>query len=358
MARPGNQSAPERPAFIRHWSEIERAEPHLHPHTKEPMVRPAPFSHRLDLRRLGIRHDTIMPGWRSSQPHAERDEEEMVFVLEGAPDLWVDGYIYRLKPGDAAGWPGRDGQAHCLINNTDKPVRMLTIGEASRYNSQIHFPLTRDTDGWLDQQGKRWRDAPKRKLGPHDGLPDAKRGRVTPDAWRTKRKPACVVDWRKCQREPHCYPGDDELMSVWSHISVELGLTRIGVSHDVLAPGTRTSWPHAEFDEEEFVYVVEGEPDAWIDGHLHRLKPGDAAGFPDRTGIAHCFINNTDKPVRLVTVGEASRRRAKCIYPLHPKRNKEIGEGLWKNAPKRRLGPHDGFSDLRRAALKKKHRRT
>lgn len=347
----------KRPPFIRHWSEIEQAEPHLHPHTKEPMLRAAPFSHRFELRRLGIRHDTIMPGRRSSQPHAERDEEEMVFILEGTPDLWVDGYAYRLKPDDAAGWPGRDGAAHCLINNTDKPVRMLTIGEASRYNSLIHFPLSRAMDGWLDGMGKRWTDAPKRKLGPHDGLPDAVRKRPMPEAWRAKRKPSCVVDWRRIMNDGTTYPGDDEKMAVWSHLSVALGLTRIGVGHDLLAPGRRTSWPHAEMDEEEFVFVVEGEPDAWIDGHLHRLKPGDGVGFPDRTGIAHCIINNTDAAVRLITVGEASRRRSKCFYPLHPKRNKEIGAGLWTDAPKRKLGPHDGMSDMRRTMLAKARKR-
>ena len=353
MAKSGKASV-ERPPFIRHWKEIERLEPFLHPFTREPMVRPAPFSITFELRRIAIRHDTIMPGWRSSQPHAERDEEEMIFVLEGEPDLWVDGLIWRLKPGDAAGWPGRDGVAHCLINNTGNPVRILTIGEASRYNSHIHFPLSREMDEWLEDDGKYWDDAPKRKLGPHDGRPDAARGRKAPPAWRAKSKPACVVAWKKLKPKDTSYPGDDEPMSHFAHLSVALGLTRIGVGHDLLDPGRRTSWPHAEMDEEEFVYVVEGEPDAWIDGHLHRMKPGDAVGFPDRTGIAHCLINNTDKPVRLITVGEASRARSKCIYPLHPKRNKEIGAGLWADAPKRKLGPHDGMSDLRREQLKKR----
>lgn len=351
------RATPERPPFIRHWSEIERDEPILHPHTKEPMVRTAPFSARFEIRRLGIRHDTIMPGWRSSQPHAERDEEEMVFILEGTPDLWIDGTTYRMKPGEAAGWPGRDGMGHCLINNTDKPVRMLTIGEASRYNSKIHFPLARGMDEWLIRNDKLWIDPPKRKIGPHDGLPDAVRTGPPLQGSSATRKPACVVDWKKIQKTGTSYPGDDEKMADWSHLSVALGLTRIGVGHDLLAPGRRTSWPHAEFDEEEFVYVVEGEPDAWIDGTLHRLKPGDAAGFPDRTGISHCFINNTAKPVRLITVGEASRRRSKCIYPMHAKRNKEIGEGLWKDAPKVKLGPHDGLSDMRREMLRKRKRR-
>jgi uncharacterized cupin superfamily protein len=345
-----------RPDFIRHWTEIERAEPILHPHTKEPMVRTAPFSSMFEIRRLGIRHDTIMPGWRSSQPHAERDEEEMVFVLEGTPDLWVDGYIYRMKAGEAAGWPGRDGMAHCLINNSDKPVRMLTIGESSRYNSKIHFPLTRDMDGWLKKNDKLWFDPPQRTCGPHDGLPDQVRGRPSVNGSFAKRKPSCVADWRKITNDNLHYPGDNESMAVWSHLSVALGITRIGVGHDLLAPGRRTSWPHAEFDEEEFVFVVDGEPDVWIDGFLYCLREGDGVGFPDRTGIAHCFINNTEKSVRLITVGEASRRRSKCVYPLHPKRNKEIKDGLWKNPPKRKLGPHDGMSNLRRKLSKPKRK--
>jgi uncharacterized cupin superfamily protein len=235
---------------------------------------------------------------------------------------------------------------------------MLTIAEASRYNSQVHFPLTRALDPWLDKQGKRWADPPARKLGPHDGLPDKMRGRLMPSSWRTTRKPACMVDWTTSVIEKAPYPGDDEVMGAWSRLTVPLGLTRVGASHDLLRPGRRSSWPHAEFDEEEFVFVVEGTPDAWIDGHLHRLAPGDGVGFPDRTGISHCFINNTQAPARLIVVGEASRSRSKGFYPLHPKRNREIGDGLWKDPPARKLGPHDGLSDARRAFLNTRRKRS
>ncbi len=62
--------------------------------------------------------------------------------------------------------------------------------------------------------------------------------------------------------------------------------------------------------------------------------------------------------MRIIVVGEASRVRSKGFYPLHPKRNKEIGEGLWKDPPKRPLGPHDGMSDQRRAQLKSSRKRT
>jgi uncharacterized cupin superfamily protein len=248
--------------------------------------------------------------------------------------------------------------AHCLINNTDTPVRMLTVGETSRWNSQVHFPLASpEMIAWAEKDRRWWGDAPARKLGPHDGLSDTKRGSPTPDSWRTKRRPSSVVDLRRDVKDASHYPGDDELLTAWVRLTVPLGITRIGVGYDLLKPGRRSSWPHAEMDEEEFVYIIDGQPDVWIDGYLYRLREGDGVGFPDRTGISHCFINNTEKPVHMITVGEASRARSKCFYPLHPKRNKEIGDGLWKNPPKRTLGPHDGLPEARREMLKKKKKR-
>ena len=75
------------------------------------------------------------------------------------------------------------------------------------------------------------------------------------------------------------------------------GLQRIGINLQRLAPGQRSWWPHAEEDEEEFVYVLEGEVDAWIDGVLHRMRPGDLAAFPAGTGISHCSRRPTSSCV-------------------------------------------------------------
>jgi uncharacterized cupin superfamily protein len=63
--------------------------------------------------------------------------------------------------------------------------------------------------------------------------------------------------------------------------------------------------------------------------------------------MAHTVINNTDADVRFLVVGEASRRRARIHYPMHPKRNAEIGERHWKTIPKRDMGPHNGEPDKR-----------
>ena len=140
------------------------------------------------------------------------------------------------------------------------------------------------------------------------------------------------------------YPGDAELMSVGAPIGKKLGLQKIGIHIELLYPGRRTSWPHAESLEEEFAYVLEGHPDVWINGHLHALVPGDFVAFPSGTGIAHTFLNNTDKNVLLLVGGEASKKENQIVYPLHHKRNEELKNkgSFWEDHPKLDQGPHDG----------------
>lgn len=143
------------------------------------------------------------------------------------------------------------------------------------------------------------------------------------------------------------YPGSDELLSIGSPFARAFGLTRLGIHHELLPPGRRTSYPHAESTEEEFVYVIEGNPDAWIDGHLHRLMPGDGGGFPAGTGICHAFINNTDQNVRLLVVGEPNRADNRIFYPVNPER-RPLRKDWWDDVPQRPLGPHGGRPDANR----------
>ncbi len=100
------------------------------------------------------------------------------------------------------------------------------------------------------------------------------------------------------------WPGSDEVLSIRTPLSRPLGLTRLGVHHELLPPGHRSSLPHAETAEEECVYVLEGRPSAWIDGELHPLEPDDIVCFEPGTGIRHTITNPTDEPVRLLVVGE------------------------------------------------------
>jgi uncharacterized cupin superfamily protein len=155
-------------------------------------------------------------------------------------------------------------------------------------------------------------------------------------------RPDFIAHWTELEGEDDShYPGDSELMSIGAPLAVKLGLTRIGIHHERLPPGRRTSYPHAESAEEEFVYVIEGRPDAWIDGHLHALKPGDAVGLPAGTGVCHSFLNNTDEEVHLLVVGERPKDENRIRYPLNPV-HELTREDRWTDAPVHPMGPHDG----------------
>lgn len=160
-------------------------------------------------------------------------------------------------------------------------------------------------------------------------------------------RPSCIVHWRDIQGADDVhYPGSDELLRINAPLGEAVGLTVMGIHHQVLRPGRRSSWPHAERDEEEFVYVLEGRPQVWLDGEIHQLEPGDGVGFPKGTGIAHTVINNTDQDVCLLIVGEKSTPDGQLHYPLHPARNAEMGAQHWtKDRPERALGAHDGLPD-------------
>jgi uncharacterized cupin superfamily protein len=159
-------------------------------------------------------------------------------------------------------------------------------------------------------------------------------------------RPAFIRHYSEIQESDNSsYPGSTELLSIGSPFAKIFGLKRLGIHHEEVPPGRRTSFPHAESAEEEFVYVIEGTPDTWIDGILYRLRPGDGVGFPAGTGIAHCFINNTEATVRLLVVGEATKPENRIIYPVNPELLESKATVWWHDAPRNLLGPHDGKPD-------------
>lgn len=147
------------------------------------------------------------------------------------------------------------------------------------------------------------------------------------------------------------YPRSTEELGPIRRLGKEAGLVRIGVNLQRLPPGSRSSWPHAEEDEEEFVYVINGEVDAWIDGHLYTMKAGDLAAFPPGTGISHCFINNGTMEALLLVGGEAPRPGSRIYYPVNPSRREDMPSPYWwSDVPQRELGPHDGVPNARRGS--------
>ncbi len=156
-------------------------------------------------------------------------------------------------------------------------------------------------------------------------------------------RPPFIIATTDVEEKPGKYPKSAEQLSSGRAIGRAAGLLRIGLHVERLLPGHRTSYPHAEQDEEEFVYILEGEVDAWIDGETHRMRAGDLAAFPAGTGIAHTFINDGEHVAVLLVGGEAGRRDSKIFYPLNPERRGDMPwSAWWDDAPQRPLGPHDG----------------
>ena len=137
-------------------------------------------------------------------------------------------------------------------------------------------------------------------------------------------------------------------MSIGAPFARHFGLERLGIHHERLPPGRRTSYPHAESAEEEFVYVIEGTPDVWLDGRLHRLKPGDAVGFPAGTGLA--TASSTTPRRRCGCWSSARRRRPRTASTIRATRSgSRCATTGGTTCRERPMGDHDGLPDQVRA---------
>lgn len=81
------------------------------------------------LRNFGVNLTTLAPGAASALRHAHRTQDEFVFILEGEPVLLTDAGETPLKPGMCAGFRAGSGDAHCLVNRTERQVHYMEIGD-------------------------------------------------------------------------------------------------------------------------------------------------------------------------------------------------------------------------------------
>jgi uncharacterized cupin superfamily protein len=100
----------------------------------------------------------------------------------------------------------------------------------------------------------------------------------------------------------------------WRALGDPFGLTDFGVNLVRLEPGAASSQRHWHSDEDELVYVLEGEPTLVTDAGPQRLRPGMVAGFAKDRPDGHHLRNETASPVLFLVVG--SRREGDaCFYP-------------------------------------------
>jgi len=91
------------------------------------------------------------------------------------------------------------------------------------------------------------------------------------------------------------------------------GLRTFGVNLTRLRPGGISALHHRHTHQDEFVYVLEGEPTLVTDVGETPLRPGLCAGFP-ANGRAHHLENRTDRDVLLLEVGDRAAADA-VLYP-------------------------------------------
>jgi uncharacterized cupin superfamily protein len=93
-----------------------------------------------------------------------------------------------------------------------------------------------------------------------------------------------------------------------------VGLTQFGVNITRIKPHSASALRHVHGNEDEFIYVLEGELVLHENDGVTLLKSGEAAGFKAGSGNAHCLINRTDRDAVYFEVGTRAKSE-RVQYP-------------------------------------------
>lgn len=100
------------------------------------------------------------------------------------------------------------------------------------------------------------------------------------------------------------------------------GLTNFGVNLTRLPPGGMSALRHTHLREDEFIYVLEGEPVLLTNAGETPLRPGMCAGFKAGSGDAHHLINRGARDTVYLEIGDRNLGDT-VIYP-----DDDIGRAL------------------------------
>ena len=135
------------------------------PPRARPSNYPEPFASRMagrqkralgdafGLRNFGVNLTRLAPGAVSALRHAHTAQDELIYVLEGEAVLITDEGETLLAPGMCAGFRAGTGNAHHLVNRSEREVVYLEIGDRSP-GDRVSYPDD-DLEARLDGQG-RW----------------------------------------------------------------------------------------------------------------------------------------------------------------------------------------------------------
>jgi uncharacterized cupin superfamily protein len=107
------------------------------------------------------------------------------------------------------------------------------------------------------------------------------------------------------------------------------GLSNFGVNLTRLAPGGSSALRHAHAKQDEFVYILAGQPVLVTNEGETLLSAGMCAGFKAGTGNAHHLVNRTSDDVLYLEVGDRSAGES-VVYPDDDMQGAYDSDGTWQ----------------------------
>jgi uncharacterized cupin superfamily protein len=107
------------------------------------------------------------------------------------------------------------------------------------------------------------------------------------------------------------------------------GLSNFGVNLTRLAPGGSSALRHAHTQQDEFVYIVQGEAILITDEGETLMRQGMCAGFKAGTGNAHRLVNRSSQDVVYLEIGDRTAGDS-VVYPDDDIAGALDAEGKWR----------------------------
>lgn len=112
------------------------------------------------------------------------------------------------------------------------------------------------------------------------------------------------------QSHPTTYPS--EFASVVDgrtkrRLGNHFGLVNFGVNLTTLDPKSSSSLQHYHRTQDEFLYVMQGNPTLLLGENKIPMSAGQCVGFPKNQEVGHCIVNDSEhETVILLEVGDRS----------------------------------------------------
>lgn len=82
------------------------------------------------------------------------------------------------------------------------------------------------------------------------------------------------------------------------------GLQNFGINLTELSPGSISALKHYHLKQDEFVYIISGEPTLVLDDQEYLMSPGECFGFKAGEKTGSQLKNNTDEMVLYLEIGD------------------------------------------------------